>query len=206
MGLPKLKSLREGILKLFWLLYDVLCVSDSEKFFLFISKSGNWNWNIAQPFHGVRERTSYLLALHHISAVAKERNSCTAESLLPQFHQQNFSLSQNIENTHCMSTLTRFLGDGTLYVSGKCKGGGRGYWGRQVCKSLPLPLASRPHFKIITLRAQLYIIQVCRTFLLSSTKKGVYYEWKKNFCDVKFSSGQPSGWFVFTNYQKWSHQ
>lgn len=111
-----------------------------------------------------------------ISTVAKERNPCTAESLLPQFYRRNCSLCQNIENTHCTSTLTRFLGDGTLYVSGQCMEGGRGYRGLQGSKSLPLPLASRPHFKIITSRAQLNIIHVFRTSLLSSIKKGVCYE------------------------------
>jgi hypothetical protein len=84
--------------------------------------------------------------------------------------------SQNIENTHCISTLTRFLGDGTLYVSGQCMEGGRGYRGRQGSKSLPLPIASRPPFKIITSRAQLNIIHVFRTFLVSSIKKCLCYE------------------------------
>jgi hypothetical protein len=128
-----------------------------------------------------------------ISTVAKERNPCTTESLLPQFYQQNCSLCQNIQNTRCISTLTRFLGDGTLYVSGQCMEGGRGYRGRQGSKSLPLPLASRPHFKIITSRAQLNIIHVFRTSLLLSIKKGVCYEWTEIFGAVQFSSGQTSG-------------
>jgi hypothetical protein len=62
-----------------------------------------------------------------------------------------------------------------LYVSGKCMGGGRGYRGRHASNSFPLPLASRPHFKIITLRAQLNIILDFNTSLISSTKKGFYY-------------------------------
>jgi hypothetical protein len=132
-----------------------------------------------ETFHS--QSTEYV-RVHHsywpciISTVTKERNPCTAESLLPQFHQQNCSLCQNIENTYCINTLTRFLGDGILYVSGQCMEGGRGYRGRQGSKLLPLPLASRPHFKIITLRTQLNIIHVFRTSLLSSTKKGVCYE------------------------------
>ena len=204
-GREKLQSLSEDILTLFWLLYDVLCLSDSEKFVQFITNSGNWNWNISQPIHGI-------CALPHpywpciIITVAKERNPCTAGILLPQMHQQNCSLCHNIEKKHCISTLTRFLGDGTLYVSGQCMEGGRGYRGHQDSKSLPLPLASRPHFKIITLRAQLNIIHVFRTSLLSSIKKGVCYEGTENFGAVQFSSGQPSGWFAFTNCQKWPHQ
>lgn len=206
MGLQKLKYLGESTLKLFWILYDVLYVSGSEKLVLFISKSVNWNWNISQPNHGVRARTSSPLALHHISTVAKGINPYKDESLLLQFHQQFFPLCQIIENIHCISTLTRVLGDGTLYVSKQCIGGGRGYRDRQGSKSLPLPIASRPHFKIITLKSQLNIIQVSQTHVLSNIKKGVCYEEIENFCTVQFSSGQTSGWFAITNCQKWPHQ
>jgi len=175
MSLQKLQSLSAGILKLFRLLYDVCACQILKNSF----NSSQIRGTGTETFHSqstecVRVRHPYWRCI--TTTVAKERNPCPAESLLLQFHQQNRSLYQNIENTHCISTLTLFLGDGTLYVSGKCMEGGRGYRGRQGSRSLPLPLASRHHFKIITLRAQLNIIHVFRTSLLSSIKKGVCYD------------------------------
>lgn len=167
----------------------------------FISNSGNSNWNISQSNHGVRVRTSSLPALHHQHSSERKKSMHNRKLVTTVSSAQLLN-----DNTHCISILTRFLGNGTLYVSGQCMEGGRGYRGRQGSKSLPLPLASRPHFKIITSRAQLNIIHVFRTSLLSSTKKGVCYEWTENFGAVQFSSGQASGWFAFTNCQKWPHQ
>jgi hypothetical protein len=162
MGLQKLQ-LSEDTLKLFWLLYEFWACQIPKNSFISSQIRGTGT----ETFHS--QSTEYV-RVHHpywpciVSTVAKERNPCIAESSLPHFHQQNCSLCQNIENTNCIIALTRFLGDGTLYASGQCIEGGRGYRGLQGSKSLPLPLASRPHFKIITLRAQLNIIHVFRTF------------------------------------------
>jgi len=49
-------------------------LSDSEKFVQFISNSGNWNWNISQLIHGVRARTSSLLALHHQHSCERKKS------------------------------------------------------------------------------------------------------------------------------------